>query len=91
MLDTVNKGASVTMTAVEANKFAGDGTVRLVTCPDGRVIGGVGQVGMVEHAGDTDVVAFVEEVKAKRKELADRATGPQPSNPRENLFTFIKI
>lgn len=90
MLSQVTVGASVTMTAVEADKFAA-GLIRLVTCPDGRVIGGVGPVGLVEHTGDTDLGAFVDEVKAKRAALSELAAGPQPSNPRENLFTFIKI
>jgi hypothetical protein len=91
MLSKINVGASVSMTAVEADKFAGTGPVRLVTCPNGRVIGGIGVVGLIEHGGDTDLQAFVDEVKAARAALAALSAGPQPSNPRENMFSFIKI
>ncbi len=91
MLSKVVLGARVSMTPKEADGFAGDGPVRLVTCADGRVIGGVGSVGLVEHVGVTDIQAFMDEVKAKRAELSAIAAGPQPDNPRANLFTFTKI
>jgi hypothetical protein len=48
-------------------------------------------VGLVEHVGDTDLVKFVDEVNAKRAELARIAAGPQPDNSRSNLYTFTKI
>ena len=79
------------MTPKEVDAFAGNGPVRLVTCANGQVIGGMGAVGLVEHVGDTDLTAFIEEVKAKRAKLAEIADGPQPDNPRANLYTFIRI
>lgn len=91
MLENVILGARVSMTPPEADKLAGNGPVRLVTCADGRVIGGAGSVGLVEHVGVTDLQAFIDEVKAKRKALAELAAGPQPDNPRANLFTFTRI
>lgn len=90
MIENVQIGASVTMTPKEADALAGNGKVRLVTCPNGRVIGGVGSVGLVEHVGDTDLGQFIEEVNAKRKALADAAF-VIPENPRANLFTFTRI
>ena len=91
MLSRVTLCAQVSMTPKEADGFAGDGPVRLVTCADGRVVGGMGSVGLVEHVGVTDLQAFMDEVKAKRAELKKLADGPQPDNPRANLFTFTKI
>ena len=44
MLENVILGARVSMTPPEADKLAGNGPVRLVTCADGRVIGGAGSV-----------------------------------------------
>ena len=91
MIDQVKVGASVSLTPVEADKLAGNGPVRLVTCPDGRVIGGVGAVGMIEHLTNTDLQAFIDEVKAKRSALAAAALVPPPDNPRANLYTFTRI
>ena len=91
MLDRVVIGAAVSMTPVEVDKLAGDGPVRLVTCENGRVVGGMGAVGLVEHMGITDLQAFMDEVKAKRAKLAEIAAGPQPDNPRANLYSFIRI
>ena len=91
MLSTVVVGAKVSMTPKEADGFVGDGPVRLVTCPDGRVVGGMGAVGLVEHVGDTDLQAFIDEVKVKRAALAELAAAPQPDNPRANLFSFTRI
>lgn len=91
MLTNVILGAQVSMTPKEADGFAGNGPVRLVTCPDGRVVGGMGSVGLVEHAGVTDMQALMDEVKAKRVALSELAAGPQPDNPRANLFTFTRI
>jgi hypothetical protein len=91
MLERVLIGASVTMTPKEVDGLAGNGPVRLVTCADGRVIGGIGSVGLVEHVGVTDLVKFIDEVNAKRAELARIAAGQQPENLRSNLYTFTKI
>lgn len=90
MLNTVAIGARVSMTPREADELA-QGAVRLVTCQNGKVIGGVGSVGLCEHAADTDLLAFIEEINTKRAALAQLAAGPQPENPRANLFTFIRI
>ena len=62
MIDQVVVGASVSMTPQEVLKLTEPGAVRLVTCPNGRVIGGMGLVGMVEHTGVTDILAFMDEV-----------------------------
>ena len=91
MIDQVVIGASMSMTPVEADKLAGNGAVRLVTCSDGRVIGGMGAVGMLEHLTNTDLQAFIDEVKAKRAALAAAALVPPPDNPRANLYTFTRI
>lgn len=91
MIDQVIVGAQVSMTPPEVDKLCGDGPVRLVTCTDGRVVGGVGPVGLVEHVGVTDLQAFMDEVKARRATLAALAAGPQPDNPRANLYTFVRI
>jgi len=58
---------------------------------DGRVIGGMGVVGFVEHAGVTDIQVFLDEINTKYAALASSANAPQPDNPRSNLYTFIKI
>ncbi|MFA7269935.1 MAG: hypothetical protein WC073_11370 [Sterolibacterium sp.] len=91
MIDQAATGASVSMTPQEVLKLTGMGSVRLVTCPDGRVIGGMGCVGLVEHVGDTDLQAFIDEVKAKHAALVVLADAPPPDNPRANLYTFTKI
>lgn len=91
MLDMVTIGAQVSMTPKEVDALCGDGVVRLVTCPNGRVIGGVGPVGLAEHTSATDLLAFVELIKSKREELARLAAAPQPDNPRANLYTFVRI
>jgi hypothetical protein len=90
-IDNIQIGASVSMTPPEADALAGNGPVRLVTCPNGRIIGGMGAVGLIEHVDETDLVQFIAEVNAKRKALADAAAAPQPENPRANLYTFIRI
>lgn len=91
MIDQVVIGASVSLTPVEADKLAGNGPVRLVTCPDGRVIGGIGAVGMIEHLTDTDLQAFIDEVRARRAVLATAALAAPPDNSRANLYTFTRI
>lgn len=91
MLDKVVLGATVSLTPKEADGYAGNGPVRLVTCADGRVVGGVGEVGLLEHHGATDLDAFVAEVKERRAALSTLASGPQPDNSRSNLFTFTRI
>lgn len=91
MIDQAVIGARVSLTPVEADKLAGNGPVRLVTCPDGRVIGGMGAVGLIEHLKDTDLQAFIDEVKAKRAALAEAALVPSPGNPRASLYTFTRI
>lgn len=91
MLSKIVLGARVSLTPKEADAFAGDGPIRLVTCADGRVVGGVGSVGLVEHVGMTDLQAFMAEINTKRAELSGLAAGPQPENLRANLFTFTKI
>lgn len=91
MLDKVKIGASVRMTPKEVHTLAGDGPVRLVSCPNGRIVGGMGPVGFVEHVGVTDLQAFIDEVKTRRAALAEVAAGPQPDNPRANLYEFIHI
>lgn len=91
MIDEIAIGASASMTPVEADNLAGDGPVRLVTCPNGRVIGGVGAVGMLEHLVDSDLQQFMDDVKAKRAALAAAALEAPPSNPRSNLYTFTRI
>jgi ACT domain-containing protein len=72
-------------------KLTGDGTVRLVSCPDGRVMGGMGAVGFIQHINNTDLQAFIDQIKAKRAELEVSVAAPQPDNPRSNLYTFTKI
>lgn len=91
MLDKVVLGASVSLTAKEADALCGDGPIRLVTCANGRVVGGIGQVGLVEHVRETDLDAFMAEIKAKRAELKTAADRPASENPRANLFTFTRI
>ena len=91
MLTNVVIGAQVSMTPKEADGLAGNGPVRLVTCANGRVVGGMGAVGFVEHIADTDLQAFMAEVRAKREALFALANGPQPDNSRANLFTFTRI
>ena len=91
MIDQVAIGASVSLTPVEADGLAGNGPVRLVTCPNGRVIGGVGAVGMIEHLTDTDLQAFVDDVKVKRSALSALALESLPDNPRATLYTFTRI
>lgn len=91
MIDQVVIGASVSLTPVEADKLAGNGPVRLVTCPDGRVVGGMGAVGLVEHLKDTDLQAFIDVVKARRAALATAALVPARDNPRASLITFTRI
>lgn len=91
MIDQVVIGARVSMTPVEADKLAGNGPVRLVTCPDGRVIGGMGAVGLVEHLGDTNLAALEAEIVNKRAALAEAALAPPPDNPRASLYTFTRI
>ena len=91
MIEQAVIGASVSLTPPEADSLAGDGPVRLVTCPDGRVIGGMGSVGLVEHLIDTDLQAFMDEIKAKRADLKELAQAQQPENPRANLFSFTRI
>lgn len=90
MLNKVALGARVSMTPREVDEMA-KGVPRLVTCPNGQVVGGIGPVGFCVHSKDTDLTAFLEEINAKRAELAKIAAGPQPTNPRENLYTFIRI
>ena len=91
MLTQVKVGASVTLTPKEADGCAGDGDVRLVTCPNGRIVAGIGQVGLVEHTSETNLNELMRLVKAKRDELAKLAAEQQPTNVRENLYTFTKI
>lgn len=91
MLSKVAIGASASMTPKEVDTLAGNGPVRLVTCANGRVVGGVGPIGFLEHVGASDLQAFMDEVKKKRAALAEIAAGPQPDNPRANLYTFIHI
>lgn len=91
MIDQVAIGASVSVTPAEADKLAGEGPVRLVSCPNGKVIGGVGAVGLVEHLTDTDLQAFIDEVKSQRAALAAAALVAAPDNPRASLYTFIRI
>jgi len=91
MIDRVVIGASVSMTPPGVDKLCGNGGIRLVTCVDGRVVGGFGSVGFLEHAGTTDLAAFMAEIAAQRAKLAEIAAGPQPDNPRANLYTFTRI
>ena len=90
-IDKAAIGASVSMTPPEVDKLCGNGGARLVTCPNGLVVGGVGAVGFVEHTTVTDMQQFIDEINAKRADLAKIAAGPQPENPRANLYTFIRI
>jgi hypothetical protein len=90
-LAAVQPGAQVTMTAAEVEALAGDGPVRLVTGKDGRVFAGFGQVGLVEHFGETDLQALIDLAKEKRDGLRLAASAPPAENPRANLFTFAKI
>ena len=83
-------GASVTMTAKEVEALCGNGSIRLVTCQNGRVVGGMGAVGFVEHFGVTDMRKFIEEIEAKRNELAKLAA-VVTDNPRMTLYTFTRI
>lgn len=91
MADTIATGARRALTPQEADGLAGDGPVRLVTCDNGRIIGGVGAVGLLEHVGDTDLEAFVAQVKAARDDLKNQATATAGGKPRDNLFEFIAI
>jgi len=90
MLDKVICGAQVSMTPKEADGFAGDGPMRLVTCANGQVIGGFGSVGLLEHTGDTDLQEFMDQVVVLRAGLKALAAGQQPTKPRAT-FTFIRI
>ena len=91
MIDDAAIGASVSMTPQEVLKLTGDSKVRLVTCPDGRVMGGMGMVGFLEHVGNTDLQSFMSEIAAKRANLEVLSAAPAPANPRANLYTFTKI
>lgn len=91
MIDRAAIGASVTMTPQEVHKLVGDEHVRLVTCPNGRIVGGVGAVGLVEHMGDSNLTALIEEIAAKRAALKLLAEAPPSDNPRSSLYTFIRI
>lgn len=91
MIDQVAQGAQVAMTPPEVEQLCGNGPIRLVTCPNGRVMGGFGVVGLAEHVRDTDLTQFIAGINAKRAELTKLAAGPQPANPRESLYTFTKI
>ena len=91
LIERATIGASVSMTPKEADVLAGNGPIRMVTCDNGLVIGGVGCVGFAQHSGNTDVLAFIEEIKVARAKLKTIADGLQPVNPRANLFTFINI
>jgi hypothetical protein len=90
MIDQVAIGASVSMTPQEVLKLA-DGPVRLVTCPDGQVVGGSGVVGFVKHHSNTNLTEFMAEIESKRVELVALAAAPPPDNPRASLYTFIRI
>lgn len=92
-MTTINEvviGASVTMMAKEVEALCGNGSIRLVTCQDGRVVGGMGQVGFVEHVGITDLQRFIAEVERKRGELA-RLAATVTDNTRATLYTFTRI
>jgi len=91
MIDDAAIGASVSMTPLEVLKLTGDGTVRLVTCPDGRVMGGMGVVGFIQHITSTDLQSFTDQIKAKLDDLKVLAAAPQPDNLHANLYTFTKI
>ena len=91
MADTIATGARRALTAQEADALAGDGPVRLVTCANGRVIGGVGAVGLLEHTGDTDLVAFTAQVQTLRDNLKMLAADSAGAAPRASLFEFISI
>lgn len=90
-VEMVVHGGNVAMTVHEVDALAGNGPVRLVTCANGRVIGGMGSVGLIEHVGITDLEGFIAEVKAKRAEIAERAKQPMPANPRSVLYEFTRI
>lgn len=90
MIDRVAIGANCTMTAPEAKKLCGDGDLRKVSCPNGLEVWGYGAVGLMIYGG-TDPATFEESVIAKREELDALGSGPQPDNPRKNLFSFIRI
>lgn len=91
MLSAVKTGARVAMTPREVDALAGNGPVRIVTCDNGCVMAGTGQVGFIEHLCETDLAQMIELVKAKRAELSDRAKQPNGGNPQANLYEFVKI
>ncbi len=91
MIDAVSIGASVSMTPAEVHALSGNGPVRLVTCPNGRIIAGTGAVGFVELVDGADLQVLMDEVKEKRAALATLALEAVPENPRANLYTFTRI
>lgn len=91
MIDQVVIGARVSMTPKEADALCGAGPARLVRCPDGRIIAGVGSVGFSEFTGDIALADIMASVKTQRELLAEKASETEPENPRNNLYTFVRI
>ena len=82
----VNVGASVTMTAAEADQYAGNGAPHVVSIDGVSFLVGVGIVGFSHTATPADLVGLMAKAKVEREDLAKLAKA-EP----KRLYSFLRM